>query len=656
MKGIRLRNILFVAGYRILAVGAIFAFILPGIGCRGHDLAHGHGISPSLESEAPSEKRSGEPACDILVVGGSDGGTAAALAAAEAGAGVCLMEDSNWLGGQLTSQGVSVPDEPKTIRQFGGTRRYYRFLQLTRDYYFDHYRVKPGMNRTRFNPGSCIASYHSFEPRVGARVLRALAQPLIDAGRLHIFYNTHATACEMDAAGTTIRSVTAVSNGGAIHSFHPRYVLDSTDLGDLLAIVGAEGSDWISGAESRADTGEPDAPAIRHPEWVQPFTFPFALSWSPSTAAANRIPEPQGYAELKTQQKYTAKDGYLTGVRAGPLPWWRYRRILCAGNFQDPRISQDITLVNCDSNDYLGGDTAFTLHAARPERDAFFERARRVSLGYLYWLQNECPRDGGRGKGYPEFRLRKDVFSTPDGLAKSPYIRESRRIRAVRTVKEQDISVRANPGARAKPMSDSVGIGHYALDIHRNGGGEKALSVKTRPFQVPLGALIPIRLENLIPAGKAIGATHLTNGAYRLHSTEWNIGESAGLLAAFCLRIGVTPRQLATDTHARKRFQEELLSNGIPLYWVIDVPIESSGFPAVQRLAMTGVLRRTPDLLFHPERAITSEVWRAWKKAMGRERPAEYRGSRLAAAMALVTDAPLHGRERPESRPFPALP
>ena len=59
---------------------------------------------------------------DVLIVGGSAGGTAAAMAAAEAGASVCLIEETDWLGGQLTAQGVCTPDEQQHIETFGGTQ------------------------------------------------------------------------------------------------------------------------------------------------------------------------------------------------------------------------------------------------------------------------------------------------------------------------------------------------------------------------------------------------------------------------------------------------------------------------------------------------------------------------------------------------------
>lgn len=41
-------------------------------------------------------------------------------------------------------------------------------------------------------------------------------------------------------------------------------------------------------------------------------------------------------------------------------------------------------------------------------------------------------------------------------------------------------------------------------------------------------------MENLLPGAKNLGTTHITNGCHRLHPVEWNVGEAAGALAAFC--------------------------------------------------------------------------------------------------------------------------
>lgn len=609
--------------------------------------------------------------CDILIVGASAGGCAAALAAAEAGASVCLLEAGTWIGGQLTSQGVCTPDEQQHIETFGGTRRYSEFRNRVREHYRQAYQLSAkGAEQTYLNPGSCWVSRLSYEPKVGAMILRDMLRPFETAGNLQILFETRAVACEMEAdAPHTIAAVVAQTATGETLRFTPRYVLDATDTGDVLALCSREGVDWVIGAESQSETGEPDAPPEPHPHWVQPFTFPFALEWSPETADTNVIAPPHDYAELKAQQDYKILHGAITGLFAGRAPWWQYRRILASDNFDDPRIPRDVAMINTAGNDYYGGNILGPDAGDKAQIEATLARACRASLGYAYWLQTECPREDRQGDkstplqsdqsesvspclpvslspclGYPEFRLRTDLFDTPDGCAPEPYIRESRRIKALRPILEQEIVVKDFSGnvcrgdnARAAWMPDSVGVGHYALDIHPNGHGEPNHYVATRPFQIPLGALIPARLTNLLPACKNLGTTHLTNGAYRLHPIEWNIGESAGLLAAFALRQNRSPRAIYEDKAARGEYQRYLLSSGIALSWYVDVAWSHPAFMAVQILALQQETLGSPhDLLFRPDEPISPEDWQAWKQAAGRnDALATFTGTRAEAAIAL---------------------
>lgn len=581
--------------------------------------------------------------CDVLIIGASAGGVAAALAAAEAGMKVILLEETDWVGGQLTTQSVCTPDENPWIETFGCTRRYAEFRNAVRDYYRANYRLTPdAAANPHLNPGNCWVSRLSYEPKVGERVLRALLKRGEDTGNLRCFFRTCALAFSQDYDNNIVEAVALTAEGSEL-LFTPRYVLDATDTGDVLTLCGTEGEDWVIGAESHAETGEPDAPEVARPDWVQPFTFPFALEWSPNTAESNLISPPKDYEELKALQNYHTIHGAITGIFAGNYPWWRYRRVLAKENFDDPRIPADLAMINTAGNDYYGGNILGANAGSPDDIDATLARARRVSLGYLYWLQTECPREDGNGNGYPEFRLRQDIFDTEDGCSLRPYIRESRRIRSLRPILEQEIVVKDFQGnacrgekARAAFMEDSVGIGHYALDIHPNGHGEPNHFVATRPFQIPLGALIPIRWKNLLPACKNIGTTHLSNGAYRLHPIEWNIGESAGLLAAFCVQNATTPRAVYENTTLQRTLQANLLNEGIPLHWYTDVPREHPAFLAVQTLAGTGLpLGSETDLLFRPDEGITAETWALWCERVGGASPATFTGTRAEAAMEL---------------------
>ena len=91
------------------------------------------------------------------------------------------------------------------------------------------------------------------------------------------------------------------------------------------------------------------------------------------------------------------------------------------------------------------------------------------------------------------------------------------------------------------------------------------MSVPTRPFQIPLGALVPVAMANLLPAAKNIGTTHITNGAYRLHPVEWAVGEASAALAVFCLRVGAAPQEVHARADLVRRLQLMLLDQGVPL-------------------------------------------------------------------------------------------
>jgi hypothetical protein len=114
---------------------------------------------------------------------------------------------------------------------------------------------------------------------------------------------------------------------------------------------------------------------------------------------------------------------------------------------------------------------------------------------------------------------------------------------------------------------DTVGIGQYRIDLHPSTGGDGYVDVACCPFQIPLGALVPVRLDNLLAAGRAIATTQVTNGAYRLHPVEWNIGEAAGELAAFCAEHGTVPRAVRAGAEPLAELQARLAAAGVELEW-----------------------------------------------------------------------------------------
>lgn len=525
--------------------------------------------------------------CDVLVVGGGTGGVAAALAAARRGRSVCLIEETDWLGGQLTSQGVAALDEHDEIERFGGTASYYELRRLIRA----HYEQLSGRDHgSALNPGACWVTRLAFEPRVAVAAIDGLLQPHLQSGKLRVF--RRAKAVSASRSENRIETVTAIGlETLSITHFRPAFVVDATELGDLIALADV---DYRLGAESIAETGEPHAqPETPMPQCVQSLTYTFALERRPF-GEAHTIPRPVKYEHYRDTQPYSltieVHAGEIYGEESGWLSYrlfermpdtkgslWTYRRLIDANTL--PAVSrQDVSMFNWPGNDYRDRSI---LDLPAPAAAAALQDAKRVSLGFLYWLQVSAPAEGDR-LGAPELRLRPDVMDTADGLSKHPYIREARRIRALRTVLEQDVSAEFQRGTLAAHFGDSVGVGWYPIDIHRSGPEDVGVSSRTRPFQIPLGALVPRGCTNLAAAAKNIGTTHITNGCFRLHPVEWNIGEAAGALAAWSLEQGVAPERTWSDRELLARFQQSLLQDGVPLAWTPDVGVGSSEFVAVQ--------------------------------------------------------------------------
>lgn len=519
-----------------------------------------------------------ERRADILIVGGGVGGVAAALSALRLGRTVLLSEETDWIGGQLTAQAVP-PDEHPWIEGTGCTALYQRLRRGIRDYYRRNYPLLPeAMFNPHLNPGEGRVSPICHEPRVSLAVLYEMLAPHLAGRRLEILLRCRATG--VDQAGDRIGAVTLFdAEAGESIVVHASYILDATELGDLLALSGTE---HVVGAESQRDTGEPHAlPGDPDPLDQQAITACFAIDHLPDED--HTIDRPADYDFWR---------GYRADFWPGPqLGWtfsvpatlevrrqaifdappalgetlWTFRRIFFAGHYPPGAYASDITLVNWPQNDYWLGPL---VGVPDEEKQRHLRGARQLSLSFLYWMQTDAPRHDG-GHGYRGLRLRHDVVGTGDGLAKHVYVRESRRIRAEFTVLEQHVGVKARGGLEgAEIFHDTVGVGSYRIDLHPTTRQRTYVDISSWPFQIPLGALIPVRVENLLPAAKNIGVTHITNGCYRLHPVEWNIGESAGALAAHCLEHGLTPRQVRNTPAYLEAFQRLLAARlGVVLAW-----------------------------------------------------------------------------------------
>ncbi|HEY8562522.1 MAG TPA: FAD-dependent oxidoreductase [Pyrinomonadaceae bacterium] len=520
---------------------------------------------------------------EILIVGGGAGGAACALAACASGRSVVLTEESDWLGGQFTSQ-ATPPDEHGWIESFGCTRSYRRLRDEVRRLYKTFYPLTERAKNDPFlNPGDGWVSPLCAEPKIFLAAIESFLGKYVGAGKLKVLSEHYPVAADREAGAVRAVEFENLRAGGERVAVYADYFVDATELGELLPLTKTA---FVTGSESRAQTGEPSAKDEADPRNSQAFSVCFAMSHH--AGENHTIEKPENYEFWRDYAPamappWSGKLLSLTGLSPRTLEpvdynfaphaepneafagLWTYRRILHRENFAAGKFDSDVTLVNYPQIDYFLEDLSNVSTYAEKQR--LIDDAKRLSLSFLYWLQTEA--------GFPGLKLRADVAETNDGLAKMPYVRESRRIKAEFTIREQHVAARFRPGEKfAEKFSDSVGVGFYRIDLHPTVRGDNYLDVESLPFQIPLGALIPEATENLLPACKNIGTTHITNGCYRLHPVEWNIGEAVGFLLSYCLEKKVAPRAVRNDARLLEGFQNLLIENGFELEWRADLKLE----------------------------------------------------------------------------------
>jgi hypothetical protein len=521
---------------------------------------------------------------DIAIIGGGLGGVSAALAALRAGRSVAMTEPTRWLGGQLTSQMVPL-DEHRTVETDGTNASYREFRDALRAYYRAHFPLtEAARTDPHLNPGHSWVSPVSVDPRVAVAVIDALLLPYLAGGTLTVLRETAPVEVTTDGDHVTGVRVRSASGDTEITA---SYYLDATELGDVLSLGGIE---HVSGRESQDQTGEPGAWPTADPTDMQSVSWCFAVDhldgenhtidrpddydawrdWRPRQLGGRRI---LSFSKTRDESPVPEKGWTFTPNLDGDTidldhhnmgavnELWNYRRVAARRQFAPGTFRSDVVVVNWPLNDYYGGPLFGT-----PDSAEHWAGAKALSRSLLYWLQTDAPRPDG-GTGWPGLRLRKDLAGTDDGFAMHPYIRESRRILALKTIVEQEVSTACRENG-AERYPDSVGVGHYFwIDRHITTGDGRAAAGIPHPFEIPLRALIPRRMRNLLPAAKNIGTTQITNGAYRLHPVEWSIGEAVGSLASYCLDRRTEPHAVAEDPARTEDFQTELAARGVQLRW-----------------------------------------------------------------------------------------
>jgi hypothetical protein len=476
---------------------------------------------------------------DVLVVGGGVGGSAAAIQAARLGVQVTLVSEFPWLGGMLTTAGVTAPDGNEL--DVWRTGLWGAFLQEL-------------AARTPAGLDNGWVSFFTYEPRVGASVFHDWVQALPNLRWIQ---------------GQTPRSVIKTASqiqGVTFEDYEvlAQITLDGTELGDLLEI-GEIPHRW--GWEYQAAFNEPSAP--KEPNAT---TERYPVQ-SPTWVVVMR-----DFGEGQTAPKIPAPPNYEARRFAGA--WENYGGQKC---LDYGRLPGDRFMINwpIQGNDY--GEGLERLLGTPEDRSAFFQEAKNHSLGFAHYIQREL---GDR------YGLAEDTFDTADkttsAFALHPYYRESRRLIGLATLREQDLLPIARGQTAALPFTttasgcdeveqvcDAIAIGNYAND-HHYPDRDIALAPKSirwggrwtgTPFTIPYRCLVPKDLNGFLACEKNISVTHMANGATRLQPVVFGIGQAAGAAAALCIKNQCHPRDLLIELLQNTLITDPTAPNAlIPLF------------------------------------------------------------------------------------------
>ena len=636
-------------------------------------------VSPQVAPASPTPDHVVE--CELLIVGGGLAGTAAAYESLLMGHTVCMTEITDWVGGQISSQGTTALDESREQRNLLFYSRGYKELR-------DRVEQKYGV----LNPGECWVSASCFLPAdANAILMEMLAEAQAQGGgELKWFPNTVVKDLTMNADGTHIDQVIAISHSPApgtpplntdflseiiedayiyddsarlskqiiqfvpagielegVENAAPRkvdwFVIEATETGELIVLADVP---YELGLDPRSPLN-PSSPVLeRDPYCTQGFTYTFAME---RTAEPQTYEVPEFYATYEPYYSWEKERDALKTPQDHFDFVFTYRRLWNASPRSEAKIFGvprpgvgDISMQNWTwGNDYRPGTELDNLILTEEQlqasgqlepggwlgglRTETLRKGEENAIGFFYWLTTGTT-DSQIGDSWKDpdpyniyLKGLDSPMGTAHGLSKYPYIREARRIIGRPSpgydtgfmISEIDFSWNdfgaefyqetldprtyasmrrylaglttidtfmpdADPNefhirGRSRMYPDSVGIAQYAIDFHpcmaeypaeKPGNierpGVRQAHGQAYPAQIPLRAMIPQRVDNMLVASKSIATSYSAAAAYRVHSFEWSVGAAAAHAIDFSLRNAVLPYELVDNIPSYEPLLDQL--------------------------------------------------------------------------------------------------
>jgi len=558
---------------------------------------------------------------DVVVYGATPGGIAAAISAARLGHSVALVEYHGNIGG-MSASGLGKSDI-ETREAIGGLFR--EFVGRVKAYYIEKY--GPDSENVRLSRDG-----YYYEPHVAENLFHTMLNG--EGSRIRLFLRRRLSEVLRDAS--RVRGMRAVHRDtGATETFHGRIFIDATYEGDLAAFAGCR---YRLGRESRKEFGELHAGVIYQDHETRRFlpgstgegdgritayTFRLCLSTDPANQYVLREPPPD-----YRRERYL---GYLDDWKAGrmdlPKQFKDGRGVFKAVSgtavralsiAEIPNRKTDVNMFPKALGFPFAEESQRYPEASWEEREQITGHIRNLTLGLLWFLQNDAAIPAGHREIARRYHLAKDEFVNNNHFPWQLYIREARRIVGLYTLSENDV-IQPEGQLRARIHSDAIAAGEFPIDSFptrkREPGQDKVLEGYifmlddyTRPYQIPYRILVPESVDGLL-VPVAASTTHVAFSTIRLEPTWMAMGQAAGVAAHLAITGKTEPRAVDVD-----RMQRILLSQGQVLTYFKDIDRRHPAYEAMQYFGTKGFFT---DYESRPDEIAGAEIEQRWMKLAG---------------------------------------
>ncbi|MEM3404538.1 MAG: FAD-dependent oxidoreductase [Nitrososphaeria archaeon] len=435
---------------------------------------------------------------DVVVVGGGPAGIAAALSSARNGAKTILVERYGFLGGMATA-GLVGPF--MTSYSLDGKEQIIKgiFEELVTRMEKQNGAIHPSKVSSGTPYSAFLVYAHNHVTPFESEVLKVVAFEMMEEAGVKLMLHTYFV--DVITEGSEVKKVIVVNKSG-LQAIEAKVVVDCTGDADVA---------WASGVPCKKGRDKDGL--------MQPVSMFFRIRNVDTEKQKEYIAKHPGerpFSEIVAKAKEKgrfplARDAVLT--------------------FATPKKGE--ALVNVSRLHKINGTIADDLTKAEIE-------GRKQVMFLLKFFRENIP-------GLENAELVE--------VAPQIGIRETRHIIGEYVMTQEDV-------LESKEFDDVIGLNSFAIDIHDPDGprGRFEGPRNNKYYEIPYRILVPLKVDNLLVAGRPVSATHEAAGSLRVMPPAFVTGEAAGAAAALAIKNNTIPRRLDY-----KKLQSVLASQNVVL-------------------------------------------------------------------------------------------